>query len=193
MEEKKKGLSACFTGHRPQKLLCQFNEEHRMCLLIKEFLHGQIEALINKGVYHFLQGCAIGTDIWAAEEVVKIGIGHEPKITLDSCFAYRTNYEKGATEWDRRLKEIMKFSQSQIFVSEEYSKDCFGKRDRYMVDNSDMVIGVFDRRLKYSGTAKTINYAKKLGRLVIFYDPYCKETFVYKKQTSSIKPYPWPF
>ncbi len=51
-------------------------------------------------------------------------------------------------------------------MSENYTSDCMLKRNRYMVDNSDIVIAVWDGR-SGSGTGATVNYAKKQGKKVI--------------------------
>ena len=43
------------------------------------------------------------------------------------------------------------------------------KRNRYMVDNSDIVIAVWDGTP--GGTENTVRYAEKLGRKILSFEP----------------------
>ncbi len=45
------------------------------------------------------------------------------------------------------------------FHSTSYSKDCYMRRNRYMVDQSQRIIAVYDGR-STGGTAATVRYAK---------------------------------
>lgn len=48
--------TACFTGHRPQSLLCGFDETHPACIKIKRQLERLIIGLIEKkNVTHLVQ------------------------------------------------------------------------------------------------------------------------------------------
>ena len=53
---------------------------------------------------------------------------------------------------------------------ETYTSDCMQKRNQYMVDNSDILIAVWDKRIK-GGTAKTFEYAQKTNKPVIIINP----------------------
>ena len=48
------------------------------------------------------------------------------------------------------------------------------KRNKYMVDNSQIVIAVWNG--KPSGTANTVKYAREQGKTVIVIDPQTLET-----------------
>ena len=54
----------CFTGHRPGKL--DIDEEE-----VKKLLEKAVDDAISKGYVTFITGMAIGTDIWAAEIILK--------------------------------------------------------------------------------------------------------------------------
>lgn len=60
-----KSTTACFTGHRPQKLPWKFNENDERCLKMKKTLRIEIENAINRGYDTFLCGMAIGFDMIA--------------------------------------------------------------------------------------------------------------------------------
>ena len=54
----------CFTGHRPGKLEVEEGE-------IKSLLEKAVDDAISKGYVTFITGMAMGTDIWAAEIILK--------------------------------------------------------------------------------------------------------------------------
>lgn len=56
-----------------------------------------------------------------------------------------------------------------IYISKEYEKDCMLMRNKFMVDNSNFVIAMWDGR-KRGGTYYTLNYAKKLNKQIILVD-----------------------
>lgn len=53
------GKSLCFTGHRPQKLIYGFDEQHDMCVRLKARLRIDIEQKINEGVDSLLTPSAM--------------------------------------------------------------------------------------------------------------------------------------
>ncbi len=54
---------------------------------------------------------------------------------------------------------VISQADSVVTTSESYSKTCYMKRNKYMVDHSDLLIA-FVKNYR-SGTGQTINYAKK--------------------------------
>ena len=63
-EEEKRLHRCCFTGHRPEKI--EASEEE-----VKAWLEMQIEQAIKDGFTTFISGCAMGTDIWGAQIVLR--------------------------------------------------------------------------------------------------------------------------
>lgn len=62
--------TACFTGHRSQKLPWRFNEEDERCQAMKATLATEIEKAIQKGYRTFLSGMALGFDMICTETVL---------------------------------------------------------------------------------------------------------------------------
>ena len=56
-----------------------------------------------------------------------------------------------------------------ILILLPYTSDCMHKRNRYMVDQADFIIAVWDGRP--SGTGKTVQYAQRQGKLVTIINP----------------------
>ncbi len=64
--------TCAFTGHRPKSFPWKYNESASDCVLLKEVLATQIEALTNRGVTDFLSGMAQGTDLWCSQIVLDL-------------------------------------------------------------------------------------------------------------------------
>ena len=123
------------------------------------------EKAISDGYEFFISGFADGTDLIAAEAVLKLQQKY-PHIHLIGAIPYKS-----------RLKALLKLdcfnrcSDTQV-VCEEYVPECYSRRNRFMVDSSSLVIAVTDGK-QTGGTAYTINYALKKGRelYIIRFDP----------------------
>lgn len=57
-------------------------------------------------------------------------------------------------------EEMLNENENVVFFSDTYSKSNYILRDRYMVDNADIVLAVFDG-IPAGGTWQTIEYAKQ--------------------------------
>ena len=159
----------CFTGHRPKSLPFGYNEEEPSCKKLKELLSDNIERQITEnGVTHFISGMAMGVDIFAAEAVLKLKEKY-PQIKLECVIPCETQANKWSEGWRNRYFDIIGRSDDTQMLQTHYTPDCMMKRNKYMVDNSDVVIAVWNG--EKSGTGNTVNYAMKSGKKVIIIDP----------------------
>lgn len=153
--------TVCFSGHRPEKLPGKGADDREETAFIKKLLKKKIESCIANGYTRFFSGVARGIDLWAAQAVIECRKTN-PEIKL-ICVKPIKNQGFNFPDNDRILYEqIISQADSVICTSEEYQKNCYSVRNRYMVDNSGMLIA-FVKNYR-SGTGQTINYAKKLGR-----------------------------
>ena len=59
-----------------------------------------------------------------------------------------------------RLKKLIQNANDSIVISHSADVSSYKKRNYYMVDHAEYLIGVFDNQKKLrSGTAQTVNYA----------------------------------
>ena len=101
---------------------------------------------------------ARGIDLWAAQIVLEKK-KENPDILL-ICVKPMDNQGYNFPEEDKKTYDmIISLSDNVISTSESYSKNCYMKRNKYMVDHSDLLIA-FVKNYR-SGTGQTINYAKK--------------------------------
>lgn len=151
--------NCCCTGHRPKGFPYQYGintKKHRAYL---QALLQKIELAINKyGITNFISGMALGVDLDFAEIVLKLR--NKYNITLECAVSCPNQTAKWYEKDILRYNEILKKADTITLVSKSYNRDCMLKRNRYMVDKSELVIAVFNG-IEKGGTWYTINYARK--------------------------------
>ena len=71
-----------------------------------------------------------------------------------------------------RLKKLIQNSNDSIVISHSADVSSYKKRNYYMVDHAEYIIGVFDNQKKLrSGTAQTVNYALHQGKVITLIHP----------------------
>lgn len=161
--------TCCFIGSRPQNLSYQFQEQHPSCVLLKELLKKEIELIITeKGITHFITGMALGVDQWAAEIVLEMKKSY-PFATLESAIPYEEQAAKWTTDQRERYYAIARQCDTETMMQGVYTKDCMQKRNRYMVDSSQIVIAVWNGRPGNAGS--TVKYAKAYNREIVYINP----------------------
>lgn len=159
--------TCCFTGHRPKKLPFKSNETDERCIRLKEILRNEIKKLIaEKGVNKFISGMAIGTDIICTEIV--LDMKKEYDIVLECAIPCRNQNEKWNKKQKERYSNLIHQADIVTCLQEDYTRGCMQKRNKYMVDNSQYVIAVWDG--SKSGTFNTLKYARKLKRNIMVID-----------------------
>lgn len=163
----KKENTCCFTGHRPMKLPWGMNEQDGRCIELKAELAARLVGAYEQGYRKFVCGMAIGCDMYFAEAVLELKKSY-PDVYLEAAIPCGGQPER----WHKKERERYNFlidSADEVNVLQiEYTPDCMMKRNRYMVDNSSMIIACFDGRP--GGTMSTILYAQRSGLKVLICD-----------------------
>ena len=132
------------TGHRPARLNGQSH-------LIYKWCEAQI---INYKPTLCLSGMAGGTDQLFARAALS------NNYPLWCLFPYRKDVEY--------LNAFIDQATRITYTQEKYSKDCYFLRDKYLVDNSDVLLAVWDKK-EIGGTWFTIKYARSINKPIVFY------------------------
>ena len=157
MTEENRLHTACFTGHRPEKL-------KRMQWLIKRELKKEILRAVDDGIEVFISGMAQGVDIWAAEIVLALRDSGKP-VKLICASPFRGFEARWSEEWKSRYNAIMAAADHTVYVCKGYSRSCFQIRNEWMVDRSARVIAVYNGEA--GGTKNTLLYAIKQGVSIV--------------------------
>lgn len=140
-------MKIAITGHRPGRIAGKEQD-------IEAWIRRNLAQMDCTEAY---SGMARGTDQIFARVI------EELNIPLICCYPYkRTSFHPVEQEINNKAKDVR-------FISDEYSKKSFWIRDKYMVDNCDVLFAVFDGE-KVGGTWITVNYAEKIGKPVFYFD-----------------------
>jgi len=119
--------------------------------------------LIKNGVTDFLCGMAVGFDMIAAEIVLKYKKDYS--IKLVACKPCEEQSRAFSEENKLRYNKILESTDEIITLSKNYYAGCMQARDRFLVDNCDVLVCFL--RKDSGGTYYTVNYAKTCGVKVI--------------------------
>ena len=103
------------------------------------------------------------------------------KITLECVIPFPGQADSWEKADQRRRYNILTAADKAVITSEQYNRGCFFTRNRYMVDNADVVVCAFNG--KSGGTAYTVDYALKQNKIVIQIDPETSEVSMLSKRT----------
>lgn len=169
-------MAIAFTGHRPPRLGLGYARADQLCLI--EFCRLELNAYVDSvGAFicestklinepTIIAGGAQGFDqavMAAAAGFPMIAaipfVGHESKWPADAQAYYR---------------DLLAQCETVQYFGKAYSNKLFAVRDRWMVDNADIVIALFDG-VDNGGTALTVKYAiSKEKPLINWWDKWVK-------------------
>ena len=152
-------MKCCFTGHRPNKLPWRYSEKGIRFFFFRRKLREPILNAINDGYDYFISGMALGIDMLCAEIVLELK-KKRPNIKLECAIPCLNQTAKWNVQSKVRYNNILKQADKITYVSDcNYYNCCMAKRNKYMIDNSSMLIAVYNGR--EGGTKQTIEMAKK--------------------------------
>lgn len=123
-------------------------------------LYDLLEQVILDGYDTFYCGMARGFDLLALDCLVSLGGKYHLK--LIACIPYlgqERNFSKSEKE---RYDELLGRCDEKKVFSNHYFNGCCQIRDRYMVDEADLVVAYCTKET--GGTAFTVAYAGKRGK-----------------------------
>lgn len=154
-----RSTTCCFTGHRCQKLPWRFKENDIRCIEMKATAKTKIIDAIHKGYDTFISGMAIGFDMICAELILEIKKDYP--IRLVCALPCRTQPNPWKPEYQVRYFKILEQADAVHCLQENYSDTCMHIRNQFMINNSSLVIALYNGLP--GGTASTISYAKRQG------------------------------
>lgn len=145
------GKGCCaFTGHRNVK------DDLDLELLEKSVIY----LIEERGINTFYDGMARGFDLIAAGLVLKLK--EKYSIRLIACVPCRGQDSSFSKINKNEYAEILKSCDEVIVLSERYYNGCMQARDRFMVDNAEVVLAYLNE--DSGGTWYTVNYAVQANK-----------------------------
>lgn len=157
--------TCCFTGHRSRDLPFNGDRSRQGMKCLVSSLQMYIEKAVNDGFDTFISGMAEGVDLICAEIVYNLITRKGMKLKLVCAVPYKS---QGLKELSNPVDQyvysmITRDCNNIVYVCDKKSRDCYQKRNKFMVENSRRIIGVIKDENTKSGTFQTINMAKKAG------------------------------
>lgn len=172
--------TVAFTGYRPEKMPFEESENDELYLNFRKQQLKVIKRLIEIGCTDFISGVAMGFDTWVAEDILELRKKNS-QLRLECAIPCPEQDKMWARDDQKRRQKILKQANQATMVSEQYTKECFYTRNRYMVDNADVVVCAYDGRS--GGTAYTVNYALNRNKIVIQINPSTAQVCFLSKRT----------
>ncbi len=163
-----KETTCCFTGHRPEKFPFSVTEGSINYNRVLALLEIEIVKAIERGYTHFITGMSRGIDLWAAECVIKLK-DEFPHITLEAAIPCKNQCAMWSAADVLSYEKILSACDKKGIVTNLSGGQAMLARNRYMVDNSSLVIAALDPNSHpiRGGTRATVNYAVKSGVAVV--------------------------
>ena len=159
-----------FTGHRPELLPFGENELSAESIRVKTMILDEIMSSAANGCDTFLNGGARGGDIIFAEQVLLVKATEYPNIRLITVVPHEGQANSWSEAWRDRYFRIHELSTEVITLASRYSRDCYHVRNRYLVDNADKLLALYNGGAT-GGTAYTVKYAHEKNREIIVINP----------------------
>lgn len=168
--------TACFTGRRP-KYLFGYNDDSSY-LKLTIYTYKVIKDAYDKGYRNFITGGAQGFDQLAFRAVNALKKEHPNEniknILYLPCKSQSDKWGKDGLFGSDNYKKMLNMADKIRYISDEYTNTCLMDRNKAMIDDSSLVIALYDdknwdndkRVRSTSGTLNAINYAKNKHRQI---------------------------
>ena len=136
-------MRVAFTGHRPEQLHIGHNELSEEGQALREFIRNEIRVLEQAGADTFFCGAARGADIICGELVMQEKQAH-PELKLICVIPFAEQARGWAMNWAFRYRELLRNADQIVLMCSNYQRGCYHMRNRYMVDNCDLLIAIYN-------------------------------------------------
>ncbi len=153
----------CFTGHRPENLPAYGDPDDSRVKNIESKTAAIIRMLKYRGYDTFITGMSRGYDLMTARLIMEDP--EFPRIKLVCALPYPKQYNemKTKSEYELYYRALNK-AEYVIVVNETNAEGCYKNRNRFMVDNSSVLIGYLsEKHQQRSGSGQTFRMAQRDG------------------------------
>ena len=180
MEEKY--MAVAFTGHRPETIPYIDKFESKQYFDLQKLIWQEVLRYIKAGYNTFYCGAARGADMLCGEIILAEKETDHPELKLICAIPFKEQARGWGIMEKMQYRELLMRSDRVVQVCDSYQRGCYHARNRYMVDNSDVLIAIYNGEPK-GGTAYTVNYARKRGKEIIIVNPDTLTITVLNAQT----------
>ena len=161
-------MNICFTGHRPNKLWGYNIHHNKYRDLFKILYLTVVNSVAGEREVKLISGMALGVDTVAAYVAIVMK-GKGLPVTLEAAVPCKGQERLWPQESQDRYHDILKQADIVTVLEEKYSAAAMQCRNEYMVDNSDLVIAIWDGTP--GGTSNCVRYARSKNKQIIIINP----------------------
>lgn len=145
--------TCCFTGHRQIPDLD--------ALWLRRRIRETVLGLVDQGVNVYLSGGAMGFDLMAAQEVLRLRDDADIKLVM--VLPGLGQEERWSPYQQARYRQVLWLADEIIYTGDIREQGCFHRRNRYMVDHSAWCVAYLQGSRRRGGTLYTVRYALGQG------------------------------
>lgn len=163
-------MICCCTGHRPKGFPFPYGDDSAADRAYRQALRqSAVDAFTSCGVTHFISGMAMGVDMDFADIVLQLRDEYIYPVILECALPCMDQTAQWQARDRARYDAIVQRADIVTYTGDAYTADCLLRRNRYMVDKSDLVIAVYNG-MRRGGTWYTIGYAQKRRVPIVMID-----------------------
>lgn len=132
----------------------------------KNALYDELDNLVREGCDEFLCGMAEGFDLTALDCL--LSLREKYPLILHACIPFAQQDKYFSHDNKKLYAKLLAACNVKTVLSESYFDGCFLARNRFMVDRCDVLFAYCTQ--KTGGTRYTVNYARKAGIPVLFFN-----------------------
>lgn len=112
----------------------------------------------------------MGSDIMFGQQVLLAKATACPMIRLVCVIPHEEQAKRWAEPWREKYYQMLEQADDTVLISVRYTRDCYYRRNRYLVDNSDALLAVYSG-CRTGGTAYTVEYTRRQINEIVLTDP----------------------
>ena len=161
-------LCCAFLGHYPMRFRWGWDEEDYFCIKLKTVLLQQIQL---NGFTQFMTTCDPGVGLWCAE-MVNVLRDSDGELQLFVILPHEEQATKGAPYLQERYFEMLRKCTYMMTITPQKTKTSQRDAFEYIIDNSDIVLAVYDpQSIRGDDVDFAMGYAKENRRPMILVHP----------------------
>ena len=169
----KMDTAVCFSGYREEKFPFALQDGNVQYEQLKKDLLSSVLEAVEEGYGNFYTGACYGFDILAGEMVIKARDEYGLPIRLTSVLPFENQAQLWKEYWRDRYYSMLEFSDQVVTLQTRYTRGCYQRRNRYMIERSDLLICYHTGCP--GGTSHTVYAAIQNGLYVV---NICKDLFI---------------
>jgi len=150
------------TGHRPKKLKAYNQEAYPGLFPYERLIDLSTQIIKSREATHVISGMSLGFDMAMAQAAIELEV---PFIAAIPFEGQESKWPKESQEYYHKLLE--QASEIEFVSNPGYEAWKMQKRNEFMVNNSDVVVALWDG--SESGTGNCVDYANSVEKPVINY------------------------